>query len=227
MVVYYKKKSKRIYQTEESFNGSHITQNIYLLTDLELDVNPIKASFNAKETMEMLTGGTASIKGQASTKIGGKKLLGNKTEYAPKGSIVILIPNTPYFKEWVDFNLSIAKISRPVYLDGELVGGCSYPLPSEVKKHHLTTEVFDNKGNFVFENLKPGEYLVYIGFVANKYSHTTRTPTGDYTITVNSDGSGSAKQIIDVTHWMSPARILNHQFVKINKEGESVNVKLK
>lgn len=227
LVVYIDKTTRRILRTEQSFDGLGLSDNTYILFDKETDVNPIKATFNEAETMAMLTGGTSSIKGQASTKISEKRLPGNKTQFAPKGSLVALIPNTPYFKEWVDFNLRIGKISRPVYFDGKLVDGCSYPLPAEVKKHQLLTEVIDNKGNFVFQNLKPGEYLVFVGFVANKYTHTTRTPTGDYTVTVNSDGTGSATQIIDVKNWMSPQNVINHQFVKVTKEGETVSVKLK
>lgn len=225
LVVFLDKTTRRILRTEHSFDG--ISSNAYVLVDKETDVNPIKAQFDPNETMAMLSGGTSSIKGQASTRISEKRIIGNKTQFAPKGSLVTLIPNTPYFKEWIEFNLTIGKISRPVYFDGKLVDGCSYPLPPEVAKHQVVTDVIDNKGNFVFQNLKPGEYLVFIGFVANKYTHTTRTPTGDYSITVGSDGSASATQIIDVKNWMSPANVINHQFVKINKEGETVSVKLK
>jgi hypothetical protein len=227
LVVFFDKTTRRILRTEQSFDGFHLNDNTHLLIDKELDVNPIKAKFNLAETMAMLSDGTSSVKGQASTKIANKRIPGNKTQYAPKGSLVTLIPNTAYFKEWVEYNLFIGNVSRPVYFDGKLVGGCAYPLPPEVAKTMRITDVTDNKGNFIFENLKPGEYLVYIGFVANKYTHTTKTPTGDYSITVNSDGSGSATQIIDVKHWMTPENVINHQFVKITKDGESVKVQLK
>lgn len=213
-------------------NHSSLFNGMVNYGDKETDINPIKAVFDGNETKAMLTGGNSSIKGQASTKIFNGRMIGNKTQYAPKGSIVALIPNTPYFKEWVDFNLTIGKISPPVYLDmvefgpKRLVQGCAYPLPEEVKKYILVTDVLDDKGNFVFQNLKPGEYLVFVNFVANKYTHTTRTPTGNYTVTVNADGTGSATQIIDVKNWMSPQNILNYKFIKINKEGETVSVKL-
>lgn len=227
LIVYFDKTTRRIYRIEQSFDGLHLSHNIIILFDTETDVNPIKATFNYAEAMKMLSSGTAIIKGQASTRIAEKRMVGNKTQYAPKGSLVALIPHTTYFKEWADYNLFIGNISRPVYWDGKLIAGCSYPLPDEVKKAIRYTEVTDNKGNFTFENLKPGEYLVFIGFVANKYTHTTRTPTGDYSITINQDGTGSATQIIDVQNWMSPQDILNHQIVKINNENETVNVKLK
>lgn len=228
LVVFFDKSTRRILRTEQSFDGYHLSDNTYVLADKETDVNPIKAKFNADETMAMLSGGSANINGQASTKIADKKgIAGNKTQYAPKGSLVTLIPNSAYFKEWVDYNLFIGNVSRPVYFDGILVEGCSYPLPPEVAKTMRVTDVTDNKGSFQFDKLKPGEYLVYIGFVANKYTHTTRTPTGDYSITINNDGSASATQIIDVKNWMTPQNIINHQYVKISNEGQTVNIKLK
>jgi len=228
LVIYFDKSTRRIYRIEQSFDGLHLSHNTSILVDKESDINPIRATFNYTEAMSMLSSGTSTIKGQASTRIAEKRITGNKTQYAPKGSLVALIPNTAYFKEWVNFNLSIGNISRPLYWEGKLIEGCSYPLPDEVKKAMRYTEVTDNKGNFTFENLKQGEYLVFIGFVANKYTHTTRTPTGNYNITVNGDGtSGSLTQIIDVQNWMSPQDILNHQIVKITKEEETINVKLK
>ena len=227
LIVYFDKTTRRILRTEQSFDGIGLSDNTYILFDKETDVNPIKAAFNEAETKAMLSGGSSSIKGQASTKISEKRLPGNKTQFAPKGSLVALIPNTAYFKEWVDFNLTIGNISRPVYFDGVLVGGCSYPLPHEVKKHSLITDVIDNKGNFIFQNVKPGEYLVFVGFVANKYTHTTRTFSGWYSTTTNEEtGVSTTSPIIDVTDWMSPQNIINHQFVKVTKDGETVSVKL-
>ncbi len=227
MIVFLDKATRRILRTEQSFDGMHLSQNTFILADSEKDINPIKASFNFSETMAMLSGGTSTIEGSASTRIAEKRMEGNKVQYAPKGSVVTLMPNTPYFKEWVNYNFTIGNISRPVYYDGKLVSGCAYPLPDEVKKAMVYAEVEDNKGNFRFKNLKPGEYLIFVGFVANKYTHTTRTPTGNYNITISSDGYGSATQTVDVRNWMSPRDILNHQFVKVEKDGETVKVKLK
>lgn len=226
LIVFFDKSTRRILRTEQSFDGMHLSHNTYILEDSEKDINPIKAPFNYSATLSMLSGGSSVIKGNASTRISEKRMIGNKTQYAPIGSLVALIPNTSYFKEWINFNLAIGNISRPVYYDGKLVSGCSYPLPDEVKKAMLYTEVVDKKGGFEFKNLKPGEYLVFVGFVANKYTHSTRTPTGEYNITVTPDGYGSATQVIDVKNWMSPQDILNHQFVKIEKEGDVVKVNL-
>ncbi len=220
--VYIDKATRRIVGADES-----LLDKVTLHIDKETDVNPIKNPFNADETMAMITKGTSSIKGQASTRISEKRMLGNKTQFAPKGSIVTLMPNTQYFKEWLDFNLAIGKTDSPTYSNGKLIKGCAYPLPPEVREQSIVTDVIDDKGNFVFQNLKPGEYLVWVGFVANKYTRTTRTPTGNYSISIYEDGTGSANQIIDVKNWMSQQNIINHQYVTVKKEGETVSIKLK
>ena len=139
----------------------------------------------------------------------------------------MLIPNTPYFKEWVDFNLSVQKKFPGTIVGGQVISGCApYPLPLEVKEQALLTEVTDNKGSFSFQNLKPGEYYLAVQFVATKYTHTTRTPNGSYNITINSDGSGSATQNMDVIQWGSPTNVMNTKLVIIKKEGEEVKVDL-
>jgi hypothetical protein len=224
LVLYIEKTKRRILRLEQSFDGMGLSHNTYVRIDGQTDINPIKAQFNEAETKAMIGSGTASIKGEASTKDGRPGR--SRTIKAPKGTLVMLMPNTPYLKEWIDFNLTIGNISRPLYFNGKLVEGCSYPLPKEVSKHQLVTEVVDEKGNFVFQNLKPGEYLVYVGFVANKYSYTTKVPNG-YTITVNPDGTGSASQSYDITDWATAQDVVNHKYVKISKEGETVSIKLK
>lgn len=232
LMLYIDKETRRIIRTEYFYIS---TLSTYKFGDKETDINPIKATFNAVETKAMLSGGSASIKGQASTKDEMPKGVFQKSKsvYAPKGSVVALIPNTPYFKEWVDFNLYIGKISPPIYMDGKdfgmseriLVQGCAYPLPAEVRQQMLVTDVIDDKGNFVFQNLKPGEYLVFVGFVANKYSHTTKTPNG-YSVTVYPDGSATGGTTYDVKHWMTPRNVVNLKFVNISKENETISVKL-
>ena len=232
LTLYIDKETRRIMRAEYNYIS---TLSTYKFGDKETDINPIKAAFNAVETKAMLSGGNSTIKGQASTKDGMPKsiLQKGKSIYAPKGSLVALIPNTPYFKEWVDFNLYIGKISPPLYMDGGIFGiserllvqGCAYPLPTEVRQQMLLTDVIDDKGNFVFQNLRPGEYLVFVGFVANKYSHTTKTPNG-YSVTVYPDGSASGGTTYDVKHWVTPKNVVNLKFVNVSKEGETINVKL-
>ncbi|MFN3850341.1 MAG: hypothetical protein ACK4NY_12980 [Spirosomataceae bacterium] len=221
------KKTRRILTLV--YNGS--SEKFY--EDNLEDINPIKTKFNVNEANAMISKGTAKINGRAYTVDENKprtimeSLKSRDKIRAPKGSIVMLIPNTPYFKEWVDFNLSVQKKFPGTIVGGQVISGCGpYPLPLEVKEQTLLTEVIDNKGSFSFQNLKPGEYYLAVQFVATKYTHTTRTPNGSYNITINPDGSGSATQNVDVIQWGSPTNVMNIKLVTIKKEGEEVKVDL-
>lgn len=197
------------------------------------DINPIKTKFSVEEAKALISQGTATINGKAYT-VDEKKprtiiesLKSRDKIRAPKGSIVMLIPNTPYFKEWLEFNLSVQQKFPGKIVGGQVISGCGpYPLPLEVKEQTLFAEVNDNKGSFSFKNLKPGEYYLAVQFVATKYTHTTRTPNGSYNITIYSDGSGSAAQNMDVTQWGSPTNVMNTKLVTIKKDGEEVKVSL-
>lgn len=201
--------------------------------DTQEDINPIKASFDVEKAGEMIRQGNAKISGKAYTVDENKprsileSIRSRDKIIAPKGSVVMLIPNTLYFKEWVEFNLSVQKKFPGTIVGGDVISGCStYPLPQQVKEQTLLTEVTDNKGSFSFQNLKPGEYYITVHFVATKYTHTTRTPNGTYNVTINPDGSGSAVRNIDVKQWGAPANVLNTKLVTIKNEGEEVKVVL-
>lgn len=234
-LLYIDKLTRRILRTDFLISSALLTYNFF---DKETDINPIKAPFNANETIAMITKGTSSIKGQAYSRPFDKRKAGfkNRKQYAEKGSAVLLIPNTPYFKEWTDYNLNLQKLSGPAYTidwggafgqtgekDRTIIGNL-YPLPPEVAKCMLTTTVYDDNGNFVFQNLKPGEYLVFVSYRADKYSHTTKDATGDYTIALNSDGSGTVTSIKEVNAWLRPTNIKAYKYIKVNKEGETVDV---
>lgn len=233
-VLYIDKVSRRILKMDFTVSSVLLNHNFF---DKETDVNPIKAAFNQEETWAMIMKGTSSIKGQAYTRAFGKKSFGyrNGKQYAQQGSVVLLIPNTPYFKEWVNYNATLSKKNPAYTVDwGGAFGGAGgsnkttigsfYPLPPEVSKCMVTTTVIDDKGNFVFENLKPGEYLVFVSFMANKYSHSTKTPTGSYNIYINGDGSGTAVPIDNVTAWLTPQNIQSYKYITVKKEGEAITV---
>jgi hypothetical protein len=237
-LIYVDKPTRRILRVDFSIPSALFTYNFF---DKETDVNPIKAPFNAAETVAMLTNGNSGIKGQAYTKGYGKKLgpIANRTkQYAQKGSIVLLIPNTPYFKEWVDYNLKLSKLTGPVYtVDwGGMFGnqgesnkttiGTFYPLPQEVSRCILLTKVTDDKGNFSYKNLKAGEYLLYVSFMADEYSHTTKDMVGQE-IAISGDGYINSYPIWDVKNWTSEKTMKLSKFVTIKKEGETVDVLLK
>jgi hypothetical protein len=182
--------------------------------DHEADINPIKTPFNAAEANAMIKGGSASIQGQVWTRAGSPG--SNKKQYAPKGTIVMLIPITPYFRELYNFNLQNLRNSDRC--------GLVQAVP-EVKNETLVTDVTDGKGNFVFQGLKPGEFWITTTFVATKYSKTTKTLTG-YTITVDEQGIGSVSPNIDVRHWGDKGDFASFKVVKVTKEGETVKLKL-
>lgn len=225
--VYIDKNTRRIVRILDGSTPTYGT----IYEDLEQNINPINTKFDAKEAKAMISQGTSAITGQAyslDNNMPRSMLQRVKKIIAPKGSLVMLIPNTPYLKEWLDFNASVRKANPPEYLAGKHYRGChGYPLPLEVKEQSLVAEITDNKGSFTFQNLKPGEYHVYVQFVATKYTNTTRTPNGSYNVTINPDGSGSAVQNVDVTHWGSPTEVSSYKLVKIEKDGETVKVKLK
>jgi hypothetical protein len=220
------KKTRRIIK---SFHKPGYNNKYYV--DKEVHINPIKTKFDAKEARTLISQGTASISGQAFTTDPNmpKSIFQRiKKIVAPKGSIVMLIPNTPYLIEWMKFNKAIQTAYPPEYIGDQLYKGCGgYPLPLEVKQQTLATEVTDNKGNFEFKNLKPGEYHVLVQFVATKYTHTSRMPNGDYEITIDGSGSGSISTKYNYTHWGSPTDVTNYNLVKVEKDGETVKVKLK
>jgi hypothetical protein len=199
--------------------------------DKEVHINPIKTKFEPKEARALISQGASTISGQAFTTDPNmpKSIFERiKKIVAPKGSIVMLIPNTPYLIEWMKFNKAIQTAYPPEYIGGQLYKGCGgYPLPLEVKQQTLATEVTDNKGNFEFKNLKPGEYHVLVQFVATKYTHTSKMPNGDYEITIDGSGSGSISTKYNYTHWGSPTDVTNYKLVKVEKDGETVKVKLK
>lgn len=225
--VYVDKKTRRIVRILDGLTPTYGT----IYEDLEQHINPIKTKFDAKEAKAMISQGTSTMTGQAYSlddNMPRSMLQRVKKIIAPKGSLVMLIPNTPYLKEWLGFNASVRKANPPEYLAGKLYRGChGYPLPIEVKEQSLVAEIMDNKGSFAFQNLKPGEYHVYVQFVATKYTNTTRTPNGSYNVTINPDGSGSAVQNVDITHWGSPTEVSSYKLVKIAKDGETVKVKLR
>ena len=221
------KKTRRILTVVNKGAGEKFYQ------DNLVDINPIKAKFSAEEAKAMISQGTATITGKAYTVDENKprtimeSLRSRDKIRAPKGSVVMLIPNTPYFKEWLAFNLSVQQKFPGRIVGGQVISGCGpYPLPLEVKEQTLFTEVTDNKGSFSFQNLKAGEYYLAVQFVATKYTHTTRTPNGSYNITVYADGSGSATQNMDVTKWGSPTNVMNTKLVTIKKDDTEVKIDL-
>lgn len=193
------------------------------MTNIEADFNPFKAPFDKKATLAMVHDGNAVIKGTAFARDneneGGLKGMAvlniNKKQYAAKGTEIVLIPYTAYFKEWIDLNEKQRKIknAKPI------------PLPKDAFFCFKRTTVYDDNGSFEFTNLKPGEYLLVTAF---GYKHTSRQTeeTGRASVIVNGTYQGD-EVYTSVFAYSSNATANIQKVVSIKKEGEKVEVKLK
>ncbi|MEJ5995939.1 carboxypeptidase-like regulatory domain-containing protein [Pedobacter sp. Du54] len=193
------------------------------MTNIEADFNPFKAPFDKKTTFAMVQNGSAVIKGTAFARDneneGGLKGMAvlniNKKQYAAKGTEIVLIPYTAYFKEWISRNEKQHEIknAKPI------------PLPKDAFDCFKRTTVYDDDGNFEFTNLKPGEYLLVTAF---GYKHTSRQTeeTGRASVIVNGTYQGD-EVYTSVFSYSSNSTANIQKVVSIKKEGEKVEVKLK
>jgi hypothetical protein len=192
-----------------------------LLVDKEIDFNPFTNPFNKEETVKMIKSGNSVINGQVFARdnengglLKGMAVLNvNKKQYAQAGTSVILIPYTPFFKEWIKLN------------DAAKKKGTAVPLPVGASECIKVTTVYDNEGSFEFVNLMPGDYLLYTEF---GYIHTSsRTEVIGYTDTyINGMFQGSSANTT-TSRYSSNASAHVKKIVSINKDGEQVTIKLK
>lgn len=217
-VYYLDKETRRIWKVEIfSKAGQHV-----VMTDKEAEENTIKSPFDKVATMKLIKSGSAVISGQAFARdnqnegkvLGGGAILNiNKKQFAPQGTSIVLIPYTDFFKEWVKRNEASRK------------KGTAIPLPQEAADCIKATGVYDDKGHFEFVNLMPGEYLVFTEF---GYVHTSiRSEVTGYTDTyINGLYQGTATHTTS-NGYNSNATASVKKVVRITKEGEKVEIKLK
>lgn len=213
---YIDKVDRRIWKIEIRSGNQNL-----LLLNKEIDFNPFTKPFNKEETLQLITGGNAVISGQAFARdneneglLKGMAVLNiNKKQYARQGTTIVLIPYTPFFKEWIKLNEASRKKGR------------SIPLPKEAAACIKVATVYDDKGNFEFVNLMPGDYLLYTEF---GYVHTShRTEVVGYTDTyINGMFQGTSANT-QVNTYATNAAASIKKVVTISKEGETVAVKLK
>lgn len=194
----------------------------FLLTDREIDFDMVvKTSFNKSETLKMIKEGNSVISGVAYAKDNGNKLIAkgksvfniNKKQFAPQGTVIMLIPNTAYYKEWVSVNEKLKTKARPV------------PLSKEAAECIKLTTVYDDKGNFDFTNLMPGEYLLVTEFA---YVHTNnRTEVVGYTDTYINGVFAGSQERTKTTQYGTEAGASIRKYVTIKEKGEKVTVVLK
>jgi len=213
---YIDKETNRIWKIEILAKGQN-----FILVDKEVDYNPIVNKFNKVETLKLIKDGNSVISGQVFARdnqndgaLKGIAVLNiNKKQFAKKGTSVILIPNTEYFKEWLKLNETLRKKGRAI------------PLPKEVTECIKVAPVYDNEGHFEFVNLMPGEYLVYTEF---GYVHTgVKSEVVGYTDTYMNGMFQGSRENREYYGYSANASATVKKIVTIKTDGEKVSVKLK
>lgn len=214
------KTSRKIYKITVSSKGNNL-----MLVDKETDFNPFKNKFDKEATLKMLTKGNSVISGEAfakddrsgrdNSKIRIDVLNVNKKQFAPKGTKVILFPYNEYFKEWMELNNRQKKIK----------GAKPIPLSIDAQLCVLTTEIYNDNGNFEFTNLTEGDYFVSISF---NYTDTfsRREITGTSDIYVNGQYAGIQLNT-DIFDYAQTGDANFQKIVNIKSNGETVKIKLK
>lgn len=211
------KKTHRIWQREMPAGGG-ITE---ICIDEELDYQPIANKFNKEEALQKTEKGNSVITGTAFARDHGSRkgiavMNINKAQYAPKGTVVSILPNSAYLDEWKAVNKKIAKGKKlpQVPIDPN-VGAC-------IKK----TTVYDDKGHFEFTNLMPGEYILLTTFgYTHTYSYSYYAGT-NYLM----HPSGAVLSSNDVYKSASAATGATAEIemkVTVRKDGDKVDVDLK
>jgi len=211
---YIDKDNRRIWKIDLVSGGKQ-----FPLLDKETDYNPFTATFDKDATMKMITTGNSVITGQVFARDNQAPIKGiavlniNKRQYASKGTSVVLIPYTAYFKEWLKLNKKSRKTGRAI------------PLPKDVADCMKVTGVYDDEGHFEFVNLQPGEYLLYTEF---EYVHqATQTEVVGYTDTyINGMFQGTSANTVSHDIAVS-AKATVQEVVTIKKNGDKATVKLK
>lgn len=117
-------------------------------------LRPHLIAFDETNFLPYLEKGTGKIIGQAFL-----KTRGGDVKYGA-GNEVVLVPNTPYTTEMEDAIIDNARMEPP---------------DERYRKYRRTTRA-DGQGNFEFNNLPDGEYLLGCGIqweVGGKYSRVT------------------------------------------------------
>ncbi len=185
----------------------------------ELDYQPIKNKFNKDEAMAKIQNGNSSIIGTAFARDRSSKLAVlnmNKAQYAPKGTVVSLLLNSPYIEEWKEVNKQIRKRKKLPEV----------PIDPNVAACIKTTKVYDDKGHFEFTNLQPGEYLVMTTFgYTHRYLYSYYAGEN---VTMHASGAVLGSTPVYGTASASTGATADiEQKVTIEKDGDKVEVKLK
>ncbi|MEH7889450.1 hypothetical protein [Elizabethkingia meningoseptica] len=158
------KKDRRLWQREMSMSKGmwEITVNE------ELDYQPIKNKFNKEQAIRQISNGNSVIIGTAFARSSSGKKLGGlvntaKKQYAPKGTEILLFPNSAYYDEWLDVNKKIRKEKKIAEV----------PLDPDFGHSIKRTKIYDDEGHFEFADLMPGNYIIMTSFdFTNSYNYS-------------------------------------------------------
>ncbi|MFI2744651.1 hypothetical protein ACG2LH_18090 [Zhouia sp. PK063] len=212
------KKDHRLWQREMPM-GNNTWE---ICVNEELDYQPIVNTFNKKEALDKVHNGNSSIIGVAFARDHSKggmvpTLVNiNKAQYAPKGTVISIILNSPYLDEWKTVNKKIRKKHKIPEV----------PIDSNVASCIKTTKVYDDKGHFEFTNLAPGEYVLMTSFdythnyVYSYYAGTSYLMHPSGTVL-------SSQAVYNTASASTGANASIEKKVTIKEDGETVSVKLK
>lgn len=209
------KKDYRIWQREMPAGGG----TIEICVNEELDYQPIESRFDKEENLRRIEKGNSVIVGTAFARDHGRGVTVvniNRAQYAPRGTVVSILPNSAYIEEWKEVNRKIRKRNKipEVPIDPN-VAAC-------IKK----TTVYDDKGHFEFTNLMPGEYILLTSFgYTHRYSYQYYAGTSNL---VHPSGTVlSSNPIYKSANAASGATAEIEMKVTIRKDGDKVDVNLK
>jgi hypothetical protein len=222
---YIDKENRRIRKIEYAHKDNRGDGYALGYLDKETDINLFKTPFEKEAIRKMMNDGNSIITGEAfarddrsgkdDKKIRIDVLNVNKKQFAPKGTKVLLMPNTTYYKEWFELNKKQAKIK----------GAKPIPLPKEAASQIKMTEVFNDKGNFEFANLMNGDYLLFTSFNYEDFFSKSEV-TGKADVYVNGSYQGT-EVYTDMFGYTQQGNANFYKFVTILKNGEKIDVKLK
>ncbi len=217
---YIDKNNRRIRKIEHLFTGK-----ILGFLDKETDINLFKTKFDKLATIKMMNDGESIITGEAFARDdrSGKddKLIRidilnvNKKQFAPKGTKVLLMPYTAYYKEWFELNKNQVKVK----------GAKPIPLPKEAASQVKISEIYDDKGHFEFANLTAGEFLLFTSFNYEDFFSKNEV-IGKADVYINGSYQGT-EVYTDMFGYTQKGNANFSKFITIKTNRETVNVKLK
>lgn len=209
------KNQHKIWQREMSLGGGMWE----ICVNDELEYQPIKNKFNKAEALAKFEKGNGVILGTTFARDRSSKLAVlniNKSQYAPKGTIVTILPNQPYIEEWKEVNKKIRKGKKLPEV----------PIDKNVQACIRTTKVYDDKGHFEFTNLMPGEYILSTSF-GYTHNYTYQYYAGTSYLMHPSGAVLSSNNIYNSASASTGATADIETLVTVKGDGEPLKINLK